>query len=123
MCKVNQYSEKSKNNCNYLKKSVASSFHFLHARASLFGTGTTLHTKRRIKKRGCLDEEIPLLSPSVTLRLFGYCTFLFGGLQDSDLEDAFTVTKDTRKDEMRISLTKFNNSIFNNNRQLKNRMK
>ena len=62
------------------KKSVASSSLFLHARASLYGTGTTRHTTRRINKRGCLDEEIPLLSPSVTLpfvRYFQYSARIF----------------------------------------------
>ena len=54
------------------KKSVASSSLFLHRRASLVGTGTTLHTTRRINKRGCLDEEIPLLLPNVTLPLVRY---------------------------------------------------
>ena len=72
MCKVNQYSEESKKNYNYLKKSVASSSLLLHTRATLFVTGTTFHTTRRIKKRDFLIEEIPLLTPSVTLPLVRY---------------------------------------------------
>ena len=47
MSKVNQYLAESKKHCKYLKKSVAFSSFFLHARASLFGTNTILEVRNK----------------------------------------------------------------------------